>query len=86
MNTSHEGRTVEYATDTRRASVFRSCAAQTGLPLEVVCRAAQTGQLGELIAKRSGRIAERRNLRGHLVRTDVLIRKAELAAKQVPPW
>jgi hypothetical protein len=63
-------------------SAFRSCAKQIGLPVEVVLRAAQTGQLGRLIEKRSGRNVPRRNV----ARIDSLYRRRELAAKQVPPW
>jgi hypothetical protein len=36
-------------------SAFRSCAKQIGLPIEVVLRAAQTGQLGRLIETRRSR-------------------------------
>jgi hypothetical protein len=85
MSVHRELETAEQGAN-RGASVFRSCAEQTGLPLEVVVRAAQTGQLGRLIAKRSGHIAERRNLRGHLARCDQLLRRAELMSKQVPDW
>jgi hypothetical protein len=64
---------------------FGSCARQIGLPLNVVLRASTTGRLGDLIAKRSGRIAEGRNRRAHLARVDILYRRSELAAKQCPP-
>ena len=68
-------------------SAFASCAKQIGTSVEVVMRAVETDQLGALIQKRSGHIAERRNLlRGHLARTDMLIRRAELMRKQVPDW
>ena len=67
-------------------SAFASCARQIGEPLPLVLRAASTGKLGDLIVKRSGRIAERRNRRAHLARVDILHRRSELAAKQVPSW
>ena len=77
MSAHRELETAE-AGVSRGASVFKSCAEQTGLPLAVVVRAAETGTLGRLIQKREGHIAERRNLRGHLARTDILLRKAVL--------
>jgi hypothetical protein len=58
-------------------SAFRSCAKQIGVPIEIVLRAAQTGQLGKLIEERSGRNIERRNL----ARIDSLYRRRELSAK-----
>jgi hypothetical protein len=65
-------------------SAFRSCAKQLDLPVEIVMRAASTGRLGELIQVRngSGRHVEKRNL----ARLDILYRKREIAARQVPPW
>jgi hypothetical protein len=67
-------------------SAFASCARQIGEPLPLVLRAASSGRLGDLIVARSGRIAERRNRRAHLARVDILHRRSELAAKQVPSW
>jgi hypothetical protein len=69
-------------------SAFASCAKQLGLPLPVVLRAASTDKLGALIEKRGGRrTASRRNiLHRQLAMTDILIRKAVLAEKMVPPW
>ena len=48
-------RELETADGRRSPTVFRSCAQQIGLPLEVVVRAAATGRLGALIQARSGR-------------------------------
>jgi hypothetical protein len=67
-------------------SAFASCARQIGEPLPVVLRAVNTGKLGDLIAKRSGRIAEQRNRRAHLARVDILYRRSELMRKLVPRW
>jgi hypothetical protein len=70
-------------------SAFRSCAKQLGVDVALVCRAASTGKLGELIQARNGsgrNAAERRNLLGHLARVDILIRRRELMEKQFPKW
>jgi hypothetical protein len=67
-------------------SAFASCSRQIGEPLNVVLRAVSTGRLGDLIAARSGRIAEQRNRRAHLARKDQLHRRAVLISKQCPPW
>jgi hypothetical protein len=69
-------------------SAFRSCAKQLGLPIEVVLRAASTDKLGALIIEKrgGGRTASRRDvLSPQLAMTDILIRRAELWAKQLPP-
>ena len=82
MSARRELETAEHGAS-RGTSVFRSCAEQIGLPLEVVVRAAQTGQLGRLLEARkgSGRNVEKRNL---VARIDSMYRRLELAAK--PPW
>jgi hypothetical protein len=67
-------------------SGLASCARWCNLPLDVVLRAASTNKLGQLIQKRGGTSSRRRLLRAHLARTDALLRRAELAAKLVPPW
>jgi hypothetical protein len=70
-------------------AAFRSCARQLGLPVEVVLRAASTDKLGALIIEKRGggrTTSWRDHLRRQLAMTDILIRKAELAAKLVPPW
>jgi hypothetical protein len=68
-------------------SAYASCARQLGVDVGLVLRAASTGKLAGLIEARGGRTASRRNLlRGHLARTDMLLRRAELMRKQVPVW
>lgn len=67
-------------------SAFRSCAKQLGLPVELVLRGAETGQLAKMIEKRNGRNAEQRAAQHNLTRRDVLYRRAELMTKLVPPW
>jgi transposase len=73
---------VGWRTSASALSAFRSCARQLGVDVDVVLRAANTGQLGKLIQKRSGRSAAKRNLS----RIEALYRKRELAARQVTPW
>jgi hypothetical protein len=67
-------------------SAYASCAKQLNVDVELVLRAANTGRLAALIEKRSGRTPERRDLRGHLARKDVLYRRRELMRTQLPSW
>jgi len=73
MSADRELETAE-AGASRSATSFKSCARQLNLPLEMIVRAAETGQLGRLIEQRSGSRTERRNR----ARQDVLYRKLVL--------